>query len=320
MTVVVISHWFDPTADHVVHELNRRGVPVFRFDTADFPARLSATAVLGGGAGDCAWTGSLRTPERQVGLGEVSGILYRRPTVFCFPRAMDQAARPWATQEARIGFGGLLAGMDRWLNHPHRIASAEYKPVQLQQAQRCGLAVPRSMITNDPAAARAFCDQIGDVIYKPLSAAEAPAGRGPQTIYASRVPEADYGAPSIGFTAHLFQERIAHRHAVRAVVVDHHIVATAIHARSAAARMDWRSDYDALSYEPAELPGHVTAAVRALMARLGLRFGVLDFLVRPGGEHVFLEINPNGQWAWIDHAAGPVAAAIADALAPGSAA
>jgi hypothetical protein len=125
--------------------------------------------------------------------------------------------------------------------------------------------------------------------------------------------------PGIRFTAHLFQERIIHRHAVRAVVVGRQVVATAIHAHTAAARMDWRSDYDALSYEPAELPSDVTAAVHGLMAHLGLRFGVLDFLVRPDGEHVFLEINPNGQWAWIDHAAAPVAAAIADALASGGA-
>src|SRR6266851_4864116 len=43
--------------------------------------------------------------------------------------------------------------------------------------------------------------------------------------------------------------------------------------------------------------------------------GALDFLVTPEGKWVFLEINPNGQWAWIEEETGlPIAAAIADAL------
>jgi hypothetical protein len=48
--VLVITHWFDPTADFVVEELNRRGVAVLRFDTADFPLRLSVTG----------WSGTIR--------------------------------------------------------------------------------------------------------------------------------------------------------------------------------------------------------------------------------------------------------------------
>ena len=51
------------------------------------------------------------------------------------------------------------------------------------------------------------------------------------------------------------------------------------------------------------------------MRRLGLRFGALDFVVTPDDRWIFLEINSNGQWAWIEDATGqPVAAAIADAL------
>ncbi len=51
------------------------------------------------------------------------------------------------------------------------------------------------------------------------------------------------------------------------------------------------------------------------MNRLGLRFGALDFLVTPDGEWYFLEINPNGQWAWIEQETGlPISDAIADAL------
>ncbi|MDP9794725.1 D-alanine-D-alanine ligase-like ATP-grasp enzyme [Catenuloplanes nepalensis] len=55
--------------------------------------------------------------------------------------------------------------------------------------------------------------------------------------------------------------------------------------------------------------------VRRFLAMRRLRFAALDFIVTPDGDHVFLEANPNGQWAWIEDETGlPIAAAVADAL------
>jgi glutathione synthase/RimK-type ligase-like ATP-grasp enzyme len=59
----------------------------------------------------------------------------------------------------------------------------------------------------------------------------------------------------------------------------------------------------------------VAEAVDRLMRALRLRFGALDLIVAPDDEHWFLEVNPNGQWGWIEDATGlPIAASIADAL------
>jgi glutathione synthase/RimK-type ligase-like ATP-grasp enzyme len=40
------------------------------------------------------------------------------------------------------------------------------------------------------------------------------------------------------------------------------------------------------------------------MTELNLRFGAIDFILDESGEYVFLEINPNGQWAWIERKTG----------------
>ena len=86
-------------------------------------------------------------------------------------------------------------------------------------------------------------------------------------------------------------------------------------APSAAAALDWRSDYDAPTYEVVEVPPDVECGVKELMLSLRLRFGAFDFLVTPEGRWVFLEVNPNGQWAWIEQMTGmPIASALADAL------
>lgn len=78
--------------------------------------------------------------------------------------------------------------------------------------------------------------------------------------------------------------------------------------------MDFRADYDSLTYTVIPTPEHVRSGVRRLLADLRLRFGALDFIVTPDGDWVFLEVNPNGEWAWIDELTPLIASAIADAL------
>jgi ATP-grasp ribosomal peptide maturase len=309
--VLVVTHWLDPTADFVVAELNRQEVRVLRFDTADFPLRLTVTGVLSDG-----WTGTLRLGTRSAELTDISGIYYRRPTGFEFG-PMPQAVADWARAEARGGLGGLLMAQQRWLNHPHRMGYAEYKPVQLAAAAQVGLRVPATIITNDPAEARAFAAGLEQVIYKPLSAAPPPGPGDISLLYTSVVdPEhLDTDGASVAGTMHLFQERVRSRYAVRLTMVDDQMFAAAIYPRSPAAELDWRADQQALTYEIVEVPAAAAGCAAELMRVLGLRFGALDFLVTPEGEWVFLEVNPNGQWAFVEEATGlPIAAAIAAAL------
>jgi hypothetical protein len=152
VTVLVLTQQFDPTADLVIEALAARGERLFRCDAADFPERLVLFADLDGG-----WTGELRTDCRTIALESVHAVYYRRPSRFEFAEGMSSTERRFAAAEARLGFGGIVASLPCvWLNHPHRISEAEYKPVQLAAAVRCGLRVPRTIVTNDPQRARAF--------------------------------------------------------------------------------------------------------------------------------------------------------------------
>lgn len=293
----------------MVSELSRRSVDVVRFDAADFPAGLVATGRL------CdSWDVQLRLDDRVVSLADVRGAYYRRPTRFgC--RLADDQEQDWAQAEARAGLGGLLLTSVAWLNHPHRSGYANYRPVQLEAARQAGLLVPATLITSDPAEARAFAAEHEELIYKPMT--HVPPSRG-RVLYATPVTGRDLegeAGEAIAGSMHLLQRRIRAACAVRLTAVDGHMFAAAIYAHSEAAAVDWRSDYDALTYEVIETPDDVAQGVRDMMSRLGLRFGALDFLVAPGGQWCFLEINPNGQWAWIEQETGlAISSAIADAL------
>lgn len=313
---LVLTHPFDPTADYVVSELNRRGAPLFRCDPGEFPRRLTFTARLSSAEPtNHGWRGSLRLPEREVALDDVKCVYYRRPTGFDLPEGMSDQVRQWSAAEARMGVGGVIATLPHWLNHPAAISQAEYKPLQLARARACGLHVPPTLITNDATEARAFVASVRRAVYKPLTPTGIADPDSYRVTYTTPVTAADVDE-SVRLTAHLFQAWVDKAYEVRLTVVDDTYLAARIDTTGEVASVDWRADYAAVTYTPlSEPPAAVRDGVRALLERLGLRFGCLDFIVAPDGRWWFLEINPNGQWAWIEDATGlPITAAIADAL------
>ncbi len=157
------------------------------------------------------------------------------------------------------------------------------------------------------------------MIYKPLSAPSVRCDGELRFIYATQVDSTALDEDDIGLTAHLFQEWIPKKYDLRLTVVGDRFFAVAIHANSDEAYADWRSDYSALNYEPIAVPDKIRYSVTALLEHLDLSFGAFDFTITPEGEWVFLEINPNGQWGWIEECTGlPITSAMADLLTIGA--
>ncbi|TDE09732.1 ATP-grasp ribosomal peptide maturase [Jiangella asiatica] len=313
--MMVMTTESDTTADLVVEELNERSVPVFRFDTAHFPTDVTLTAQLEDG-----WRGSVRFGEREIELARAGSAYYRRPSEFVMQGSMSGAARRFAAAQSRAGLLGVLVSLDcLWVNHPGRNGDASYKPWQLTVAEQVGLRPPRTLITNGPEAARRFVKEIdGPVIYKTLAGGVVDDDGVPKGMPTSIV-DPDGLDDSIALCAHQFQEWVDKHHEVRLTVVGDEFFAAEIHAGNDAAHVDWRNDYAALTYEIVDVPDDVRRGVVELMCRFGLVFGALDFVVTPAGEWRFLEINPNGQWGWIQTVTGlPISTALAGLLQGGS--
>ncbi|MCX9191357.1 ATP-grasp ribosomal peptide maturase [Carbonactinospora thermoautotrophica] len=309
--VLVVTRLDDPTADNVIAELNRRAVPVVRLDAAQFPTELSLAALVGGGAG---LRGRLRTASRTADLAGVRSLYYRRPSAFAFPRMTEQD-RAFAGAQARYGLGGVLASLPGclYVNHPHRIADAEFKPMQLATAVEVGFTVPATLITNDPDTARDFARQVGPVVYKPLRAVPYTEDGATKAVWVEEVDPAEFD-DSIRLTAHLFQAKIDKIADARVTVVGDRVFAVRIDGNA----LDWRYDYDALAYQVVEPPARLVTALHDYLARFGLVFGAFDFALTADGDWVFLECNPNGQWGWLEPATGlPLTAAVADLLQKG---
>ncbi|MFD7896464.1 ATP-dependent carboxylate-amine ligase [Streptomyces sp. NPDC059743] len=229
---------------------------------------------------------------------------------------MSAEARKVAEREARLGFGGLLAALPcRWLSPPGPAVDAEYKPLQLRIAAESGLAVPRTLITNDPAAAQRFADDVGRLVYKPFHPVRGVVEGRTAAVYTSIVDPRDISHPDIATTAHLFQEWVPKAHEVRLTAIGQEIFSAEIHTDSERGYVDWRSDYESHVYRVCKQPADVSDGVWRMLNRLGLPYGAFDFVVTPNGEWVFLEVNPSGQYGFIEVATGlPITGAVADYL------
>ncbi|MEU6987284.1 ATP-grasp ribosomal peptide maturase [Streptomyces sp. NPDC046324] len=305
--VLVVTSLHDPTADVVIRELHDRGVPVARLDSRDFPASLSVAAEIT----EHGIEGRLVTSSRTADLAAVRSLYYRRPTGFAFPHLSDQDAR-FALTQARYGLGGVLASLPGclYVNHPHRIGDAEFKPSGLAAAVDAGFLVPPTLVTSDPDAARAFVKRHHSVVYKPLHNPVYLVDGVSNVVEIAEVA-ADEIDDSVSGTAHLFQKRVPKTGDVRVTVIGDQVFSVRIDCDL----LDWRTDYSRLTYTVVEAPSGIRRALRRYMEHFGLVFGAFDFCVGEDGGWWFLECNPSGQWYWLETETGlPMCAALADLL------
>ncbi|WP_164543544.1 ATP-grasp ribosomal peptide maturase [Streptomyces mobaraensis] len=313
--VLVVAERLDPTADLVVHALTERKVPVFRFDLAEFPQSLLLSAEHG--SVTPGWHGSVRNDRRAVQLKEVRAVYYRRPGLPVLSPHIAPDYRDWAVSQALVGMVQILTSLPvTWMHHPDVYRASAHKPGQLVTATKSGLRVPRSLVTNSLDHVRRWAGRLdAPMVCKPIAAASISVPGSPPSMLPTRpvsLPELD---ESINLTAHYFQECIPKAFEVRLTAVGSRMFPVAIHADSDKARADWRSDYDALTYEPITMPADVADGVQRFMSYYGLNYGAFDFAVTPDGRWVFFECNPAGQWQFIAKATNlPIAEAHASLL------
>lgn len=197
------------------------------------------------------------------------------------------------------------------MNHPDR--SGISKAAQLVTAQDAGFATPATLITHDGAVAVAArwagtaARQRG-LLYKAFFCqGVAEGGMVPATrIDPGALPERDL------YAASTFQHVIEGQ-PVRVTVVGEQIFAARI--ESANRQLDWRPSQQSARMTPVPVPADTAMRLHLFMERSRLEYGALDFIADPLGQWWFLEINPSGQYGFVEIKTGlPITAAIADLL------
>lgn len=313
-TVLIITNDDDVHADAVIEELNRRDVPVFRFNPEQFPHSYSMSIEVRDGYID----GEIRTANQRVALNDICAAWYRRSrNLFAAtPELVVGKLDNYVKVQAMATMAALCEGLQTlWVGHPHKLRRADVKALQLAEASKAGLKTPATLTSNDPTQVAAFAEALGDTAcaIKPLIAVAVNEEREYRLPLTTTLPRG-HALGSVSLAPTMFQPYIDKAFELRCVVMGEKIFCARLNSQAnELTRKDWRAGEP--EHEVFSLPEHVKASIRRLMRSFDINFASIDLIVTPTGEYVFLDLNPNGQWLWLEVEAGlPLVAGMADLL------
>lgn len=322
--IMILTCDRDSHADRVEAGLRERAAPFLRFDPKEVPvdARLSMTTTPGGRL--------VRAMERggtRIDLAGVRAVWYRRPGAPTpSARIGDPKAKEFVEYECSLLLQDFWHAMEAvWLpGRPLDVRRAEYKGLQLSVAERLGFELPPTLTTSCPDELVDFYRRHGGQIVSKQAETAFQSTIYPDHVrYTELVTTRDIAhCGDLGLCPMTFQAYVPKRLELRITVVGRRAFAAEIHSQqNAHTRFDWRRyDMARTRHSPHVLPPDVERRCIELVAQLGLRYGAVDIILTPDGRYVFLEINPNGQYRWIElHTDLPISDAICDLLIDGDA-
>jgi hypothetical protein len=319
-TVLILSQPNDIHATAVAEALTRKGARAILWHTSDFPSRATETVSFVGGRRSV----RLRGPELDVSEPSLTTVWNRRPTFVLDGMPLHPGDREFVELGCRTFRRSLfdtLAPRAFWVN-PHRAVERTSKLRQHQFALEVGLEVPDTLYTNDPGEIRAFLrEHPGQVVYKPLNMT---AWRDDERYYMPfthpLTEEQLVEDWLLQAVPGIYQVRVPKAYELRITMMGRRALAARLLSQETrGGKVDWRRAQDELRMEPFEVPAGILRQCFALMRKLDIVFGCFDFIVRPDGRYVFLEVNQAGQFLFAEKAAGlPLLDAFSEFLLQGS--
>ncbi|MBR8833203.1 MAG: MvdD family ATP-grasp ribosomal peptide maturase [Stigonema ocellatum SAG 48.90 = DSM 106950] len=319
MTVLIITHSQDNESISLVTQaLEAYGEKAFRFDTDRFPTEVQLDVYYGDSEQVI-----LTTDDQKLDLSEVSAVWYRRISIGSkIPNVIDKQLRQASIQESRVTILGMISSIRGFHLDPlPNIRRAENKQLQLQVAKELGLDIPRTLTTNNPLAVKQFAQECRQgMITKMLSSFAIYDDKGREkVVFTNPISSADLdNLDGLRFCPMTFQENVPKALELRITIVGKQVFTAAVNSQSLdKARYDWRKQGIALldAWQVYTLPQDVEKKLLNLMANFGLNYGAIDIILTPDNRYVFLEVNPGGEFFWLERCPGlPISQALAQVL------
>ena len=276
-------------------------------DMADLPARVGMA--LGWNNGTLP-SYRLNTASGPVDLREVKVGWWRRVRPFTAdPAVRSPQDVAFVHSETSQAVNGLLDSLPcTWVNPRASDTAAHQKPLQWSVAREVGLRLPRTLVTNEPTAARDFIDSVGlgKTIFKAFLAS-VEAWRETRLVLQEDLGKLD----SVKYAPVIFQEYVTGVD-LRITIIGEEVFAAEIDAQETSYPVDMRMVVGESKVKAVKLPEDVTRKLLELQRRLGIIYGAIDMRRTPEGEYYFFEVNPAGQWLFVEQRTGlPIGEAMA---------
>src|SRR3989344_2909282 len=314
--VLVLTHEDDPHANVVCSYLDKSKIIYFRVDTDRFSERYNFSFDSRN------LEFRLSSNDQEIVIDPSWNIWNRRvidPEINS--DVENENLRQIIRDETKAMWMGLLSSHEGLVvNNPYNNLLAGNKINQLIFAEKFGrgICIPETLLTNDAEEAEEFWKEYDRVCFK-LQKGAVVEKENTQFVVFTNIVEEEHmkNRDLIRKHPHLFQRYQDKTYEVRVVTIGEVSMGTAIYSqKSERSKIDFRRyDFDNVPYEPIGLPEEVSEFCNAMLNNYGLHFGVFDFVYSEDRGYTFLEINPNGQWLWLEEYSGyPIAKEVSNYL------
>ena len=291
--VLLISNKFDFATDFIAVELNRQEVPYIRINRDELKDyRISFDPIKP------EIIGRYKNSSFTLSRDQLRSIYYRAPTFLrdIFQEGLSEEEQLIRTQWAAFVRSLCVFENVKWLNNPVDIYKAEIKPYQLFLANNLGFKVPKTIISNEVLDIE--CDFVA---IKSIDTAIVSKNDEEGFVYTNiykrhEIKKAKYTSPFFN------QQGLVPKLDIRVTVIEDKAIAIKIFSESRIDE-DWRKYKNELKYSVFALPKKIEDLCVQYVKELHLNFGALDLIIFEN-EYYFIEINPTGEWSWLQQATG----------------
>ena len=319
MNILIITWTGDnDSVKMVTKAIEQKGGNVYRFDTDLYPTEVMMSAHYNGNTRELYLKGS----NIDLDLSTIDAIWYRRLRVGKqIPKDMDTQLYKASYEESKRTYMGMLGSMQKFILDPfQKVRHTENKQWQLQLAASLGIEIPKTIFTNDAEAVKQFYHTVKAPLITKMQHSFAVYEDGLENVvFTNEITEKDLdNLEGLDICPMTFQEKIEKKVELRITIVGSKVFAAAVDSSSSQlTETDWRRDGLGLvdQRKTYELPYDQKEKLLALMDKLGLNYGAADVIVTPDDRYVFLEVNPSGEFFWLDRLFdGQISEALADVL------
>ena len=296
--ILIYGRLDDPPLSSVVDALQEEGAPYVIVEQSAL-AREELSLDVGPHGID----GVLVVAGQELPLSSVHSI-YARPLEL--PSDAAKAARARLMQEQLLEWLDVSPALV--VNRPRAMRANASKPLQIQLIGEAGFLVPETLVTSDPAEARAFWRDHGRVIYKSIS--------GVRSIVQELDDRSAERLTRLSALPVQFQAFVPGID-VRVHVVGDRTFAAAISGSGIDYRYSSRHG-GTVTMTAIELPTEVATRCVTLSRSMELPLSGIDLRQRPDGAYVCLEVNPMPAYVYFEGQTGlPIGQALAELLVNG---
>ncbi len=292
---LIISSTIDFSTDLVCYQLMMSGEKFYRLNRDEFIKHNIVVDLQ-----KKSMMISIEDEEYNIQFEQLKGVFYRAPV---FLRTQAKAELSVQEQLERNQWSSFLRNLiifqnANWINNPVYTYRAENKMFQLCVAESCGLQIPKTYVSNISVN---MLEREKKYIVKSLDTALFYDTQNNKEMftYSNVVSGEELQDYELASAPIIIQEFLNPKVDCRVTYIQGKLFPVKILQNGEGLYGDWRLRKDELEYVPFQLPTNISVAICKLMQKLEIQFGGIDLAI-VGEKYFFIEVNPTGEWGWLE--------------------